>query len=59
MIPIRKKRNDMKWVNGIEEGKTIETKEKINACDGGGDRTKTKRITTIKAPIKKTKNPKT
>ncbi len=49
----------MKWVNGIEEGKTIKTKKKINACDGGGDRTKTKRITTTKAPIKRMKNPKT
>jgi len=38
-----------KWINGIEEGRPKKTDEKINASDGGGDRTKTKRITTTKA----------
>jgi hypothetical protein len=29
-----------KWVNGIKERKIAKTKEKINASDGVGDRTK-------------------
>jgi hypothetical protein len=29
------------WVNGIEKWRTTETKKKINACDGGGDRRET------------------
>jgi hypothetical protein len=31
---------NMKWVNGIEKGRTVKTKEKINASDGARDKTK-------------------
>jgi hypothetical protein len=42
-----------KWENGIEEGRTTEIEERINASDGGGDGTKIERTTTTKASIQK------
>jgi hypothetical protein len=49
----------MKWVNGIEKGRTIKTKEKRNASDGGGDKREIERTTTAKAGTnKESKKPK-
>jgi hypothetical protein len=31
---------NMKWVNGIEKGRTVKTKKKINVSDGARDKTK-------------------
>ncbi len=42
-----------KWINGIEEGIPIKIDEKRNAGDGGGDKTKIKRIIATKVSTHK------
>jgi hypothetical protein len=49
----------MKWVNGIEKGRTTKTKKKKNVGDDGGNGKETKKTTTTHVSNKKeSKKPK-